>query len=139
VFVVGVSGGVPHYTDYFKHVRLGDIVISFCNEKGYFYYYCEKMFKDKEGQLIHQLKTWAPRDLILQRVVERIQGHQRKLTGGGMYGGGGGVRGQLFQRQNMSHRWKRTGGGMYGGGGRESVWGQGGDWGEWKRLRPCTT
>lgn len=28
VFLVGVAGGVPHYTDYSKHVRLGDVVIS---------------------------------------------------------------------------------------------------------------
>lgn len=30
VFLVGVAGGVPHYTDYKKHVRLGDVVVS-CN------------------------------------------------------------------------------------------------------------
>lgn len=28
VFLVGVGGGVPHYTNYNKHVRLGDVVIS---------------------------------------------------------------------------------------------------------------
>lgn len=28
VFLVGVAGGIPHYTDYNKHVRLGDVVIS---------------------------------------------------------------------------------------------------------------
>lgn len=28
VFVVGVAGGIPHYTDYRKHVRLGDVVVS---------------------------------------------------------------------------------------------------------------
>jgi hypothetical protein len=28
VFLVGVAGGIPHYTDYKKHVRLGDVVIS---------------------------------------------------------------------------------------------------------------
>ncbi|XP_035774964.1 uncharacterized protein LOC118457452 isoform X2 [Anopheles albimanus] len=28
VFIVGVAGGVPHYTDYRKHVRLGDVVIA---------------------------------------------------------------------------------------------------------------
>lgn len=24
----GVGGGVPHYTDYDKHVKLGDVVVS---------------------------------------------------------------------------------------------------------------
>lgn len=28
VFIVGVAGGIPHYTDYRKHVRLGDVVVS---------------------------------------------------------------------------------------------------------------
>lgn len=28
VILVGVGGGVPHYTDYKKHVRLGDVVVS---------------------------------------------------------------------------------------------------------------
>lgn len=28
VFLVGTAGGVPHYTDYNKHVRLGDVVVS---------------------------------------------------------------------------------------------------------------
>lgn len=28
VFLVGVGGGVPHYTDYERHVRLGDVVVS---------------------------------------------------------------------------------------------------------------
>ncbi len=28
VFLVGVGGAVPHFTDYDRHVRLGDVVIS---------------------------------------------------------------------------------------------------------------
>lgn len=28
VFLIGVGGGVPHFTDYNKHVRLGDLVVS---------------------------------------------------------------------------------------------------------------
>jgi len=30
---VGVAGGVPHYTDYKKHVRLGDVVISYVDKQ----------------------------------------------------------------------------------------------------------
>lgn len=33
VFIVGVAGGIPHYTDYKKHVRLGDVVISYNNNQ----------------------------------------------------------------------------------------------------------
>lgn len=32
VFIVGVAGGIPHFTDYKKHVRLGDVVISHSNK-----------------------------------------------------------------------------------------------------------
>ena len=28
VLLVGVGGGVPHYTDYTRHVRLGDVVLA---------------------------------------------------------------------------------------------------------------
>lgn len=28
VILVGVGGGVPHYTDHTRHVRLGDVVVS---------------------------------------------------------------------------------------------------------------
>ncbi|XP_076092610.1 uncharacterized protein LOC143064006 isoform X2 [Mytilus galloprovincialis] len=79
VFVVGVSGGVPHYTDYYKHVRLGDIVMSQCNDKGYVYYHCDKIFRDKEDNLTYKLRTFAPRDFTLQNVVEKLRDRaQRK-------------------------------------------------------------
>ena len=29
--------------------------------------------QDKQGEINYQLKTWAPRDLDLQKIVERIQ------------------------------------------------------------------
>uniref|UniRef100_A0A8D8H7N5 (northern house mosquito) hypothetical protein n=1 Tax=Culex pipiens TaxID=7175 RepID=A0A8D8H7N5_CULPI len=32
VFIVGLAGGIPHYTDYKKHVRLGDVVIASISE-----------------------------------------------------------------------------------------------------------
>ncbi|XP_055637279.1 uncharacterized protein LOC129775981 isoform X2 [Toxorhynchites rutilus septentrionalis] len=28
VFIVGLAGGIPHYTDYKKHVRLGDVAVA---------------------------------------------------------------------------------------------------------------
>ncbi|XP_022338158.2 uncharacterized protein LOC111133782 isoform X3 [Crassostrea virginica] len=73
VFVVGVAGGVPHYTNYYKHVRLGDIVVSRCNDKGYFYYHVDKVLQDKEGNIQYKMRTWSPRDLSLQRVAEKLE------------------------------------------------------------------
>ncbi|XP_076437063.1 uncharacterized protein LOC143276450 isoform X2 [Babylonia areolata] len=73
VFIVGVTGGVPQFADYYRHPRLGDIIISTCDKKGYIYYHCDKILQDKDGSVNYQLKTWAPRDLELQRLVERIK------------------------------------------------------------------
>jgi len=61
VFLVGVCGGVPHYTDYYNHVRLGDVIVSMPNQKGQTFIYCDKIIQDKEkGQQQFQLKSWAP-------------------------------------------------------------------------------
>ncbi|KAK7092325.1 uncharacterized protein [Littorina saxatilis] len=75
VFIVGVAGGVPQFADYYRHPRLGDIIFSKCDSKGYLYYYCDKMTQDKEndGEVQYNLKTWAPRDMQLQRILERIE------------------------------------------------------------------
>ena len=43
IFIVGVAGGVPQFADYYRHPRLGDIVLSKCDSKGYIYYYCDKI------------------------------------------------------------------------------------------------
>uniref|UniRef100_A0A034V7I3 DED domain-containing protein n=1 Tax=Bactrocera dorsalis TaxID=27457 RepID=A0A034V7I3_BACDO len=72
VFVVGVAGGVPHYTDYKKHVRLGDVVISYVdkqrallskNEKPYVYIY-------QSGE---DVKTYFPINDSLQQIAEGLQ------------------------------------------------------------------
>lgn len=55
VFLVGIGGGVPHYTDYKQHVRLGDVVVSYSpnqlhssspsskpNRSDYIYVHCKK-------------------------------------------------------------------------------------------------
>ena len=78
VFVVGVSGGVPHFTDYYKHVKLGDIVMSQRNDKGYVYYHCDKILKDKEDNIVYKLRTFAPREFVLQNLVEKLHDRNRR-------------------------------------------------------------
>ncbi|XP_025078923.1 uncharacterized protein LOC112555000 isoform X3 [Pomacea canaliculata] len=73
VFIVGVAGGEPQFADYYRHPRLGDIVFSKCDSKGNMYYHCDKITQDKTGETEFSLKTWAPRDFQLQRIVERFQ------------------------------------------------------------------
>lgn len=66
VLLVGVCGGVPHYADYFSHVRLGDIVVSSPNDRGQLFIYCDKVTEDTvHGSLQYSLKSWSPTDRIL--------------------------------------------------------------------------
>lgn len=74
VFIVGVAGGIPHYTDYNRHVRLGDVVISnvpsehsFVNDnvkqKPYCYVY-------SNGE---DYKTYFPVNSCLQSIAKSLQ------------------------------------------------------------------
>lgn len=73
VFLVGVCGGVPHFSDYYNHVRLGDIIVSMPNQKGQIFIYCDKKGEDKErNQVQFALKSWAPQDGLLRSISERI-------------------------------------------------------------------
>lgn len=74
VFIVGVGGSVPHFTDYYKHTRLGDVIISKVDSSGNIYYYCDKILQDpKDGSIEYHTKKYHPKDLFLQKVVEQIQ------------------------------------------------------------------
>lgn len=74
VMLVGISGGVPHYTDFYNHVRLGDIVVSSPNEKGQLFIYCDKVNQDKEkGMIQYSLKSWAPLDPVLLNIAKDLK------------------------------------------------------------------
>ncbi|KAL5010809.1 hypothetical protein ScPMuIL_013114 [Solemya velum] len=77
VFVVGVAGGVPHYTDYYKHVRLGDIVVSMCHDNSPVYINCEKILQDRDGKITYNIKSWGPREFILQNICSRLRDIQQ--------------------------------------------------------------
>ncbi|XP_018365254.1 PREDICTED: uncharacterized protein LOC108762666 isoform X2 [Trachymyrmex cornetzi] len=71
VFLVGVGGGVPHYTDYNKHVRLGDVVISHpmpLNKK-YAYVYCESAKMNESENYHFETKEYCPPNLGLQEIA----------------------------------------------------------------------
>jgi len=74
VFVVGVAGGVPHFTDYYKHPRLGDVIISDgSNSNGNIYFFCDKILQDKDNQIIFNTKKYRPKDGFLQNVTDQIK------------------------------------------------------------------
>ncbi|KAG0414041.1 hypothetical protein HPB47_008810 [Ixodes persulcatus] len=73
VFLVGVGGGVPHYTDHSRHVRLGDVVVSAPTPGG------RRTAGPAAGTLhpqtqapIYTVKTWCPPELRLQEVAEQL-------------------------------------------------------------------
>ncbi|XKL59919.1 hypothetical protein PGB90_000935 [Kerria lacca] len=74
VILVGVGGGVPHYTDYKKHVRLGDVVISHpLDNKKYVYTYCKNAKQDPKGTYEFETKEYFPVDMILQRIAYNLK------------------------------------------------------------------
>lgn len=74
VFLVGVGGGVPHYRDYSKHVRLGDVVVSSPpdTQHPYVYLYCEGVKSNVDDEYLSpehfSIKTWCPPSLDLQKI-----------------------------------------------------------------------
>lgn len=71
VFLVGVGGGVPHYTDYNKHVRLGDVVVSHPSPKNnkYVYIYCEDAKINENNEYHFETKEYCPSNLGLQDIA----------------------------------------------------------------------
>lgn len=68
VLVVGVGGGVPHFTDKEVHVRLGDVVISAAaslvpeladvkteGDKNAAYVFCDSIKRDRETEAVRVL------------------------------------------------------------------------------------
>ncbi|XP_076391918.1 uncharacterized protein LOC100878833 isoform X4 [Megachile rotundata] len=75
VFLTGIGGGVPHYTDYNKHVRLGDVVISYpapLNKK-YIYVYCESAKTNESGDYHFETKDYCPPNLYLQEIAANLR------------------------------------------------------------------
>ncbi|XP_035918710.1 uncharacterized protein LOC118516969 isoform X2 [Anopheles stephensi] len=79
VFIVGVAGGIPHYTDYRRHVRLGDVVIAAAPSaqdatnatngnapKPYCYVYSSSGSNNNNGP--SEVKRYYPADDCLQTI-----------------------------------------------------------------------
>ncbi|XP_017765279.1 PREDICTED: uncharacterized protein LOC108554491 isoform X2 [Eufriesea mexicana] len=75
VFLIGIGGGVPHYTDYNKHVRLGDVVVSHPTplNKKYIYIYCESAKTNETGDYHFETKEYCPPNLCLQEIAVNLK------------------------------------------------------------------
>merc|ERR1719367_983825 len=80
VFIVGVGGAVPHYTDFDRHVRLGDVVISDCTPpsagdtlgEGLIYQHAEKASVIPGGAIKFETKSWCPPEMGLQEIARKL-------------------------------------------------------------------
>ncbi|OQR78680.1 hypothetical protein BIW11_00263 [Tropilaelaps mercedesae] len=82
VILVGCGGGVPHYTDYSKHVRLGDVVVSDrpkgIEQNNYIYMFAEKVRNSPTDDRSptppesFNLKTWLPPEDKLQVAAREV-------------------------------------------------------------------
>merc|ERR1719510_307658 len=74
VFLLGVAGAVPHYTDFDKHVRLGDIVMASPPQQGqrFIYQFCENVREKSNGEVQFETKSWCPVDLGIQDIQNNI-------------------------------------------------------------------
>ncbi|XP_076242867.1 uncharacterized protein LOC143184488 isoform X1 [Calliopsis andreniformis] len=82
VFLIGIGGGVPHYTDYNKHVRLGDVVISYPTplNKKYIYVYCESAKTNENGDYHFETKEYCPPNLCLQDIAANLKEQSENET-----------------------------------------------------------
>lgn len=70
---MGCGGGVPHYTDYSRHVRLGDVVVSYPpDNRSYIYAYCDQVKSLDGGGYMFEAKTWTPPNLGLQQIAQQL-------------------------------------------------------------------
>lgn len=74
VFLVGVGGGVPHYTDYSRHVRLGDVVVSHvAPDRRFVYTYCDNASKTEDGVFNFECKEYCPSRFDIQETAIQLQ------------------------------------------------------------------
>uniref|UniRef100_A0A158P634 PNP_UDP_1 domain-containing protein n=1 Tax=Angiostrongylus cantonensis TaxID=6313 RepID=A0A158P634_ANGCA len=69
VFVVGVGGAVPHFTDAKRHARLGDVVISASKPDAYIY--APDLMIDRKTEAFSGffVRRWNPADHLIERIV----------------------------------------------------------------------
>lgn len=76
VFVVGVGGAVPDYTDFSRHVRRGDIVVSVPRTAGgSIYIRCEDVNLSETvngGQPSYSTAVWSATDDFIQSVINQL-------------------------------------------------------------------
>ncbi|EFP01310.1 hypothetical protein CRE_22162 [Caenorhabditis remanei] len=70
VFIVGVGGAVPHFTDASLHARLGDVIVS--ASRPHQYVYAHDLLFDRITEQItgFAIRNWDSEDKTIERIVE---------------------------------------------------------------------
>ncbi|CAI2349148.1 unnamed protein product [Caenorhabditis sp. 36 PRJEB53466] len=70
VFIVGVGGAVPHFTDASLHARLGDVIVSASHPHQYVY--AHDLFINKLNDQVtgFQCHNWAAKDPAIEQIVQ---------------------------------------------------------------------
>ena len=79
VILVGCAGAVPHYSDFMRHARRGDIIVSFpesatAEDKSADFVYAHfDLHKTQNGSSQIASKTWMPASNELYKIVNNIR------------------------------------------------------------------
>eukprot|EP00106_Octopus_bimaculoides_P008389 XP_014775831.1 PREDICTED: uncharacterized protein LOC106873116 [Octopus bimaculoides] len=75
VILVGVGGAVPHFSDFNKHVRLGDVVVSTpVDRSGSLYVHCQRAEKIPNSiGYSYVTQSWSSTNQNFQKAVENLK------------------------------------------------------------------
>lgn len=75
VLLVGVGGAVPHFSDFEKHVRIGDVVVSLpIDRSGSIYVHCQRVEKIPGSYgYSYVTRAWSSATQTLQKAVNVLQ------------------------------------------------------------------
>ncbi|CAB3402429.1 unnamed protein product [Caenorhabditis bovis] len=71
VFIVGVGGAVPHFTDASLHARLGDVIVSASRPHGYVYAHDLLLDRKTDNVTGFAVRNWDAADKTIERIVEK--------------------------------------------------------------------
>ncbi|KHJ84927.1 hypothetical protein OESDEN_15353 [Oesophagostomum dentatum] len=69
VFVVGVGGAVPHFTDAKRHARLGDVIVSASRPDAYIFSYDLIIDRKTEAFSGFAVRRWNPVDHVIEQII----------------------------------------------------------------------
>lgn len=72
VFIVGVGGGVAHYTDAARHIRLGDVVVSASDPDAYVFAHSYTLDRETDNINGFVVRRWNPSDNVIAKIAKQM-------------------------------------------------------------------